>query len=118
MKAVLKGYSSPDVDALPDYAPENKKSFGFLLQLFVGPDDADGYEAFDVVVCTPKWLADTHGKDEVVIGRHYLIVFAYNFERIMEEIEAFLDTCTGATWHEVALKVGRLGYWEFEDYEG
>jgi len=115
MKAVLKGYHSPDVYSLPDYVPENKKSFGFLLQLFVGADDGEGYESFDVVVCTPKWLSDTHSKDEVVIGRHYLIVFEYNFAHIMEEVQGFLDTCTGETWREVALKVGRLGYWEFED---
>ncbi len=115
MKAALKGYSSPDVDSLAEFVPENRKSFGFLLQLFVGPDTVDGFDSFDVIVCTPKWLADTHSKDEVVIGRHYLIVFEYNFERIIEEVEAFLDLCTGQDWHEVVLKVGRLGYWEFED---
>lgn len=115
MKAALKGYSSPDVDSLTDYKPENRKSFGFLLQLLVGLEDHEGYETFDVIVCTPKWLTDTHSKGEVVIGRHYLIVFEYNFERIMEEIEAFIDLCTGETWHEIALQVGRLGYWEFED---
>jgi hypothetical protein len=117
MKAALKSYSSPDVYSLPDYVPDNKKSFGFLLQLFVGPADGDGHESFDVIVCTPKWLSDTHNKDEVVIGRHYLIVFEYNFARIMEEIEAYLDLCIGETWHEIALKVARLGYWEFEDYQ-
>lgn len=117
MKAVLKALISPDAQNLAEYIPPDKASFGLLFQLLIGPEGEEGFESFQTVVCTPKWLTDTHGKDEVVIGRHYLIVFAYNFERIMEEIQAFLDTCTGETWHEVALKVGRLGYWEFEDYE-
>jgi hypothetical protein len=30
--------------------------------------------------------------------------------------ERRVANCEGDTWQQVALKVGRLGHWEFEDY--
>jgi hypothetical protein len=28
-----------------------------------------------------------------------------------------VERCSGATWQEIAVKVSRIGYWEFEDYQ-
>ena len=54
--------------------------------------------------------------NEVVIGRHHLIVREYNYQKIADSIQDFLRECTGESWIEVAEKVSRLGKWEFEDY--
>ena len=116
MKAELKRLHSPDIDDLEHYKPERPDQFGFLLQAMVGPEGKDGEESFDIEVCTPKWLEETYGVDDVVIGRHYLIVREYSYERLVCSIKDFLQQCSGENWDEVAVKVSRLGMWEFEDY--
>ncbi|HAC88551.1 MAG: hypothetical protein CMG91_06435 [Marinobacter sp.] len=116
MNAEIKRLHSPDIHDLELYQPEVPEKFGFLLQVMVGPEGVDGEESFDIEVCTPKWLEETYGMNEVVIGRHHLIVREYNYQKIADTIQDFLRECTGESWIEVAEKVSRLGKWEFEDY--
>lgn len=116
MNAVLKRLHSPDIYDLENYRPENAESFAFLLQAMVGPEGKEGEESFDIEVCTPKWLEETYKLDDVIVGRHHLIVREYSYERIVNTIRDFLQLCSGENWSEVAEKVARLGKWEFEDY--
>ena len=116
MKAELKRLHSPDIYDLENYQPENTEKFAFLLQIMVGPEGKDGEESFDIEVCTPKWLEETYGIDDVVIGRHHLVVREYNYQRIAHVVKEFLQGCSGENWNEIAEKVSRLGKWEFEDY--
>ena len=116
MKAEIKNVHSFDIDDLERYRPDNAGSFSFHLRVIAGPQGETGEESFDLRVCTPQWLLDNHHKDDVIIGRHYLIVMEYNYERILKIITDFCATCEGPTWTEVAQKLGRLGHWEFEDY--
>jgi len=116
MKAELKRVHSPDVFDLKNFQPENTEKFAFLLQAMVGPEGKDCEESFDIEVCTPKWLEDTCGTDDVIIGCHYLIVRSYNYQKIVSAIKEFLKRCSGEDWNDVARKVSRLGRWEFEDY--
>ena len=73
MRASVRYMFSPDVPDLPSYQPEPADEFGFLLQIIAGPDNGEGEESFDVIVCTPRWLEKTHARSDVVIGRHHLI---------------------------------------------
>jgi hypothetical protein len=82
----------------------------------VGPRGVDGQESFDIV-CTPKWLLDHHDRNDIVTGRHLLIVFEYSYERLLEKISSLCIECSGQTWQELAVKLGRWGKWEFEDYQ-
>ena len=116
MDAELKRLHSPDVYDLKGYQPESPDKFGFLLQAMVGPKGGDCEESFDIEVCTPKWLEEAYGTDDVLIGRHRLIVQEYSYPRIINAIKGFLKGCSGENWKEVAEKVSRLGKWEFEDY--
>lgn len=118
MRAEIKALYSLDVHDLEGYSPVVPDSFSLNLRLIVGPYREAGEESFDVQVCTPKWLMQNFGCEEVIVGRHLLIVFEYNFARIKSKIEKFVTQCAGKSWEEVALKVARLGYWEFEDYVG
>jgi hypothetical protein len=65
-------------------------------------------------MCSPEWLRD-QGKP--TIGRHHLIVPNFDHENLVDFVKGYLDTCDGGDWTEVATKVGRLGRWEFEEYE-
>jgi hypothetical protein len=117
MKAVIKRLHSPDIDDLFNYVPSDPESFCFLLQVMAGPGFEEGEESFDIQVCTPKWLLENHRREDVIIGRHLLILIEYNYDRMLQTISSFISKCDGATWEEVAEKLSRLGKWEFEDYQ-
>jgi hypothetical protein len=116
MKAKIKSFHSVDVDDLWNFNPDNPDNFSFVLELMVGPDNEKGAESFDIQVCTPKWFLTHLKKDDVVAGRHFLIVLEYNFENLFNKIKELIEMCIGNDWNEVAQKVSRIGFWEFEDY--
>jgi hypothetical protein len=116
VKAIVKGSISPDVNDLENYIAPDSANFGFLMQLLIGPENEEGFESFDIVVCTPQWLSETHASDDIIIGRHHLIVFEYNYDRILKKINSYIEELNENTWPALAQKIARLGKWEFEDY--
>lgn len=88
----------------------------FSLRMLVGPADGPGEESFDVLVCTPAWLARTVAEQGPIVGRHRLIVDHLDLQAAERFLSAQVERLDGATWPELAAKVARLGYWEFEDY--
>lgn len=116
MRAALRRLHSPDVQDLTTFRPEDPTDFALLLQAMIGPEGEPGEESFDVLVCTPNWLVRHHTSDDVVIGRHHLIVFNYDFARLAAAIEQFCVACEGTSWSEVVSKLTCLGRWEFENY--
>lgn len=116
MKATVKSLHSPDIPDLTRYMPKVADDFAFLLQILAGPSEGDGEESFDVFVCTPLWLRNNHQPSDIVVGRHKLIVFDYNYRRLVSFITGLVESCEGTTWQELADRIGRLGKWEFEDY--
>ena len=112
MKPALRRLHSPDADDLREFVPSSP-AFSLLVQLLVGPSDGPGEESFDVVVCSPEWLAE---RGKPTIGRHHIIVTRYHYDELLGVVLDYLDRCDGKDWGEVAAKVGRLGRWEFEEY--
>ncbi len=117
MQAEIKRIHSPDIDDLSSYYPDEPDCFAFLLQVMIGPKDEDWEESFDIEVCTPKWFESKYAENEAIFGRHILIVFEYDLERIKQKISKYCASCSGENWQELANKLGRIGYWEFEDYK-
>lgn len=115
--AKVREILSIDVDALDQYVPEDPVKFCIQIRVLVGPRGSVGEESFDLKICTPAYLADLCEKHGFVIGRHYLIVDNYHFPFLRDLITKLVERCTGDSWEEVATKVARLGYWEFEDYQ-
>jgi hypothetical protein len=116
IQAEVKRLHSPDVYDLATYVPDDPENFAFLLQVMVGSAGADGEDSFDVIVCTPRWLSDRLLPTKIMLGRHHLLVKQYDYTRLLQFLISFASGCRGATWEEVALRLGRLGKWEFEDY--
>lgn len=116
MKAQIKAILSPDIEDLASYEPLNPENFGFALQLLIGPQDLEGLESYQVTVCTPQWLSTHYEKDRIVIGRHHLIVFEYNYPRLLEFMTRYVERHVGSTWRDIANRLSRFGQWEFEDY--
>jgi len=117
MRANLRSLHSPDVSDLPAWVPGSEE-FAILIEVIAGPEGAPGEESFAVTLCNPAWVERQAQRDGVISGRHLLIVVDYDYDRVCNYISEYLRACTGNTWQEVAEKVARLGYWEFEDYHG
>lgn len=119
MKATIRQFHSPDAD-LDTYVSADPADDALLVQMLIGPADedrdSDSAESFDVLVCTPRWLAreaSTHGP---TVGRHHLVVDSLEIPIALEFLRARVAEATAPTWHELALQLGRIGKWEFEDY--
>ncbi|SFT33732.1 Immunity protein 8 [Actinopolyspora lacussalsi subsp. righensis] len=117
MRAVIKDYHSPDVD-LCDFGPDYPEDFGFLLQMFVGPSEDSGEEAFDVLVCTPKWASRRVRETGPLVGRGVLLVENHSWYEIRGFLEKYVNALEAPTWDRLAEKIGRLGNWEFEGDPG
>jgi Immunity protein 8 len=115
MRAKLNSVHSPDIWDLERYQPELSDNFGFLLQLMIGNNETLGEDTFDIIVCTPSWLKDRYPKDHILMGRSHLIVFEYDYVRMMKFLGEYCSGCCGQSWVEIANQLSRLGDWEFEN---
>jgi hypothetical protein len=88
MRPVIKAIHSPDIFDFSTHVPEDTQNFCFLLEIDVGPADEEGADTFDIVVCTPKWLSEHYNREDILVGRHYLIAFEYNFSRIIQGMKS------------------------------
>jgi hypothetical protein len=112
--AKLRRISSPDTPSLEAFRPESE--FGIAVYAFVGPANGPGEESFGITVCTPVWFEQSM-TNKVMSGRHLLFIREYDYDDLKNFLEGYCRTSMGNSWREVAEKVGRLGYWEFEDYK-
>lgn len=115
MRAALRSVTSTEVKDLTSWHPRTT-AFAVPIRIIVGPDGLPGEESFDLVVCSGEWLAEQAQAHGVVDARHHLIVTGFDWCRIQSYLERRVVQCQGDTWSEVATKLARLGYWEFEDY--
>jgi hypothetical protein len=116
MKAQLKRLHSPDVRDLRIFEPQNPTNFQVFVQAMVGPEGDDSYESFDLIVCTPHWLAEKIAREGPVLGLHHIVVAGFDYAELLKFIQGFCSSCEGESWKDVAVKVALLGRWEFEDY--
>jgi hypothetical protein len=117
MVSEVKKIISPDILDFNTYWPADEERFSFLLSVIVGPKGTITEESFDIEVCTPKWLLDKYDEDELILGRNKLIVFKFNMDRISSRIKKLFENCAGKDWNEIAIKLSRIGHWEFENYQ-
>ncbi len=114
MRAELKFLFCSDADPLEDFAPT--EPFGIPVTAMIGPAGEEGHESFEFMLCTPEWFA-ANFRDDVLIGRHYLFVRAFDYAQLESFVRAYCASCGEATsWIPLAEKLARLGKWEFEDY--
>lgn len=113
MLAFGKGIDAGDIET---YFPDDPEVFAFGLQILAGAIGEEGKETFDLFVVSPKWIL-FNSEEKIFMGRHYLIMLNYNLDRLKNFIVSYVESCTGDTWQEVTEKLGRLGKWEFEDYQ-
>lgn len=117
MQVEIKSIISPDILDFKNFQPIDSENFSFLLEFIVGVKGEKGGEEFSIEVFTPKWLLENYQKGDVLFCRHRLIVFEYNIDRIIKEIESRIESVIGNSWEEITNKISRIAHWEFEDYK-
>jgi len=116
MKAIIKSMwvNSSSIN-LDSYLPDDPEKFGLWIEFGIGPSDAAGSDDYRVLVCTPDWLRDTVWEPRW--GRHMLIVRMYDRSAIEKCVQDYVAKCTGADWADIAEKIARNLFWEFEDFQ-
>ena len=117
MRATVRYFHSPDAD-LDSFVPDDPRHVGVLVQIMAGPADGPGLESFDVVVCTPSWLGEWTRTAGPTIGRHHLIVDRFDAEQVKTYLRAAVESEEADSWETLGERIGRIGKWEFEDYQG
>lgn len=117
IRAALRSLSTTDLRMLDierDY-PEDPECFNILLDAYIGPEGELGQEQFSFYVRTPNWLA----KQVIGAGSVWefaLVVEAWDYRLVRSSVEALCARTAGADWNEVAVKLGRHFFWEFDNY--
>lgn len=116
MRAAIRHIVTMDDEPLEMAKIDNPNNAGHWVRILAGPAGGLGEESFDVNVCTPDWLRDEVERTGPMVGRHLLIVGRWDAEKIRLVITGLVARVEGLDWQAVAEQLGRIGYWEFEDY--
>ncbi|MBO0880214.1 MAG: hypothetical protein J2P17_07630 [Mycobacterium sp.] len=112
MKAELRRLHSPDADLTRGHLPDEP----LFVQLMIGPEGGLGEESFDVMVCTPRSRHQAIDPSDPDSEKYLLVVERMDADVIAGHVRDYLRDLDGATWRDLALQIGTLGRWEFEDY--
>lgn len=118
MKPILKGIYTTGMDDLGSFGPEDPARVATVIRLLIGPDLEQGAEAFDVTICTLKWLEQELEQEGYLMITRRLIVSYWQTDLVKEAVEKILSSPSliSETWREIAQKLSTISHWEFEDY--
>jgi hypothetical protein len=122
MIAKVKRLNSPDVINLEEFTPTRSESFGLLIEVFIGVSGEIWEEQFQIYVCTPLWLAENFANvsrhfnsDNFLSGSGYFFVKSYDYADMHQQIHKTFDAVSGENWQEIAQKLSKISWWEFDD---
>ena len=115
MKAVVKYFSMVGGE-LSEYWPDDPANFCIGVDVTLSQEGSPGGDIFSFEVCTPRWLAE-HGERKPHFIRHVILMDEYDEEGMKSLVRQLVENTTGETWSEVAEKLARYMFWEFEDYQ-
>jgi Immunity protein 8 len=115
VRAELKGLDA-DGHEVGAFRPDDPVAFSVNLSASVGPAGEEGAEQFQFTVCSPRWQAEQPLPKGFAFQRHTLLVDSWDPDVVERAISDLCRRTEGATWRDVATKLSRFGFWEFEDY--
>lgn len=116
MEASLQGLFSVDLPKGPSQMPENPFDCWIPVEAEIGVRGEAGADTFTFYVCTPNRLARSVQRTPYQFGRHLLIVEKFDWSVVESAIQSLLETLTADSWGDLAIRIGRYGHWEYEDY--
>ena len=109
------------------FVPADPGHFGVDVQVFISDGQDTGVDSFDVVVCSPSWLAERvsagfwtpdgtwEGNESVKPGNAYWFMRTWDQPEFLKALE---DVCKasspGPDWGAVADRIGRFIPWEYD----
>lgn len=110
--------------SLDHYRPDDPSHFGIWVQAFIGSTDDDLVDSFDILVCTPGWLAE-HFDDErlsrwpfeapdLLFGSRCVFMERWDYEILTSAVKGLCDAHEAADWGTLANRIGRFLPWEFD----
>jgi hypothetical protein len=115
MRAELKSIDSADID-FDNYSPEVEDCFSFPIEMAIGYEGGKGGDLFQMIVCTPAWIAMENQGKTAVVGTGLLVVSRYDWPAILSAIREIVSAHSAPDWPGLAHKLSRIADWEFEDY--
>ena len=116
MRAKLLALHSPDLKDLKKGQLSAPTHFCLYIQAFIGPEGQRGEESFDILVCTPSWIAKEIAEQGYIWGRHRLVVSEYDYDLIWNAISEICSKTEAADWSAVAGALNHFGAWEFSEF--
>jgi hypothetical protein len=107
-------------DLLPDSRslPEDPDDCCVGMQAEIGPVGEAGGDTFSFEVCTPSGLTRRLDSERRPFwARGTLVVGTFSWEGVEAALGQYVRSVSGEDWHDIATKLNRLLYWEFEDYQ-
>lgn len=106
MKSQIRSFHAVEVHDLQAFQPAPAEPFGFLLQVFIGPEDEPGEEMFTMIVCNAAWMVETTEKYEQITLEHVILMPVFDYQEL-ERMVKVLFTRSGKTWDEIVQKISR-----------
>jgi hypothetical protein len=100
MRAVLKAL---DLDPEPSGLSDDPAEFSLRGRMIIGPHDGPGEESFDVIVCTPEWLANKCRQGGGIYdARHHVVVNLDEFDQdaLRTWLSSRVQAVEAGTWPE------------------
>ena len=116
MEAELRSLATQDGEFLTNIRPD-EGAFRIAVRAEIGPKGSRGADLFDFEVCSPSWLDAELDRNSPLPGGTRLFMRGFNAHAIEEYVHKRLRHATGATWNDVARKIGKWAQWEFSDSE-
>lgn len=115
MKAEIRSIDLIDYDNWA-YWPDDTDDFYVAAEALIGPKDSEGAEIFSFEICSPKWFS-RHRANSAIFVRHMIFMNEYDEQAVKNAVVELVKNASGDTWTEVAEKLSRYMFWEFEDYQ-
>jgi hypothetical protein len=111
-------------DADPaNWRPRDPATFGVYLQIFIGEQGDEASDSFEVLACSPNWLAAqplsvippaSTMSEGIVSGRSLLLMKRWDYSALRRALDTFVGSLAGRNWGDVANRIGRMLPWEYE----
>lgn len=102
------------VDALPSSADESAM---LAMTIGIGERGKEGRDNFQIVVCTPAWIAEKAKESNGLWPRGMLVVPTIEPEHVRAAVQALVSQFRQSkSWVQFAERLNRYLLWEFEDY--
>lgn len=113
MRPQIKSLHSSDLTA--GRRPPDPSVVYLPVQLEIGPDNESGADLFDVIVATPRGLANVQAAP-VISERALVVVDEFEWASVVATLEQIVQRCEAGTWPQCCERLMRYFRWEYEDY--